>query len=528
MAERKTGKTCPHKRLTLAFRCARCGLPLPFSQRDNYLLSGAYYINRASRRSCRKLIVFLDLDNTLLEAHHRRGSPLPPERVVTVDEALEALERPLREETGDSFLLRYCEAAERYFFDPEDAGLRGIRRWVTAPECDCVICFRPGVFRWLYELQTLADVYISTTGTQDYAALISRLLDPRKLYILSIFARETADSVGDKTVAQGICGEVMEVTPEMDAQKGGHILYKGANRHIGSDKALYSVAIDDSSTPWAGAACAFLKSMDFLYLNPDYAGRCLRQQFPVPTGLGEEEPDAMYCYGDFPLLSLEGNSQERVLLLRDALGAQLRAFSRLVKEMAEAVCPSDGKESMGAAQYLRERSFAYRIFEGCVFYIPRLGNGECRLDPTGKWVLEVRWPSRVEAGTEAPIDFRVRVILAFGGRVAHEYGEEVSHVLYRSSTARATWEHCKGRLARVPDSLPTAKRLLAYGDLPSSGSEQSHSSPTSSLAVVSQDWLLLSTHLYCRQPEGPYTAEFIQLVSLRGEGEGKDEGGGEK
>ncbi|TNJ27837.1 NLI interacting factor-like phosphatase [Giardia muris] len=508
MPGRISGKPCPHKRLTLAFRCARCGLPLPLSQRENYLLSGAYYVSRASRRASKKLIVFLDLDNTLLEAHHRRNSPLPPERVVTVDEAREALEQPLRDESGDSFLRQYCDAAEKYFFDPEDPELRGIRRWVVAPECDCAICFRPGVFRWLYLLQTLADVYISTTGTQDYAALISRIIDPRRLYVLSIFARETADSVGDKTIAQSVCGEVLEVKAETETQKGSNILYKGANRHIGSDKALYSVVIDDSSTPWAGTTCAFLKSLDFIYLNPDYAGRCLRQQFPLPTGLGEDEPEALYCYGDFPLLSLDGNPRERVLLLRDALEAQLRAFSNLVKEMAEAVCPVDGKEPMGAAQYLRERSRAYHIFEGCTFYIPRLGNGDCRLDPTGKQVLEVRWPSRVETGVEAPIDFRVRVILAFGGKVAHEYGEDVSHVLYRPSNARATWEHCKGRLTKNPDTLPTNKRLLAYGDASSPG-------PAQGLAVVSQDWLLLSTHLYCRQPEDPYTAEFLRLVSLR-------------
>lgn len=177
-----------------------------------------------------------------------------------------------KSEYREAFLDVYLAEAEDFFCGCPERGLQPTA--VEVQGLRMTIMFRPGIFRFFLKTYKTVAIIISTLGTQEYAQQVIKMIDPQRMLVYELLDRKLANRHGDASAEvthddeggavinfEGECGNLAD---QHLSDLDNHIM-KGVNRFLGGIQLLIdnSIAIDNSSVPWRGTKCGFLKSFDF-------------------------------------------------------------------------------------------------------------------------------------------------------------------------------------------------------------------------------------------------------------------------
>lgn len=569
-------RQCGHDLVAMqSLACTRCGQKLPHAEIVmHYQYRDGKFVKRANCLQqykdavikSKKLILFLDIDNTILYALGDIKAQIPQnmKQINSVHLATHHAFRMSRDiiskrtsyasksEYREAFLEAYLTEAEDFFCGSLERGLQPTA--VEVQNLRMTIVFRPGIFNFFRQTYKTVAIIISTLGTQEYAQQVIKIIDPQRMLVYELLDRKFADRHGDSN------GEVMH-TDEGDAlisfdhnnnrsikhdiaDMNDHVM-KGVNRFLGNIPFLIdnSIAIDNSSAPWRGTKCGFLKSFDFFIANSwdcyNYTGQ--QQIYPLES---LTKVITGYYKNNFTFMAQRSKAAYDHRFCAFSV-AQLRSFRSIISHIQSSM--HDTKSELMnklPCQSAQEavKLILSKILAGCVIYIPFLSNA-ADLAIDNSYIVAAQWKHK----TELLMDFRVELICLLGGRVAMTFDSEVTHVLV--SEDGSSWEKsymkCAHLLLRCkPDDVTSDTLKTALGDwtdlqICNDDANDQHTSelfvvpdtfacyepdiieqtPTSSFPfhTVTQNWLLTSALLYRRQSELFYTRVFLArgLLSLQ-------------
>lgn len=515
----------------------------------------------------KKLILFLDIDNTILYAwgNIKGQTPQNIQQINSVHLSTHHAFRMSRDivskrtsyasksEYREAFLDAYLTEAEDFFCGAPEHGLQP-----TAVEIQglrMTIMFRPGVFNFFRQTYKIVAIIISTLGTQEYAQQVIKIIDPQRMLVYELLDRKLADRHGDSSseVMHSDEGDAL-ISFESDhngsdnktpSDMNDHIM-KGVNRFLGGIPLLVdnSIAIDNSSAPWRGTKCGFLKSFDFYIANNWDCFNYMWQQQVYPLESLTKSIRG-YCKNSFTFLAQRSKEAYDHRFYTFSV-AQLLSFRNMLYHIQSSMHRSTPEQTRRLpCQSTQEavKIILSKILEGCTIYIPFLSNA-ADLGVEGSYIVAAQWKNK----KDVLLDFRVELIRLLGGRVAMSFDKEVTHVLVSEdgSSWEKSYEKCAHLLLRCKQDEVTPDALkAAIGDWTDMQvhNDDAASQHTPELFIVpdrfipyeaevvdeactsifpfhavTQNWLLTSALLYRRQSELFYTRYFLArgLLALQG------------
>ncbi|KAE8301516.1 NLI interacting factor-like phosphatase [Giardia duodenalis] len=561
-------RPCSHDLVAMqSLACIRCGQKLPhaevvmhyqyrdgkFIRRENWLQQYKDAVLKS-----KKLILFLDIDNTILYAWGSvKGQPLQNiQRINSVNLSAHHAFRMSRDivskrasyasksEYREAFLDVYLAEAEDFFCGCPERGLQPTA--VEVQGLRMTIMFRPGIFRFFLKTYKTVAIIISTLGTQEYAQQVIKMIDPQRMLVYELLDRKLANRHGDASAEvthddeggavinfEGECGNLAD---QHLSDLDNHIM-KGVNRFLGGIQLLIdnSIAIDNSSVPWRGTKCGFLKSFDFYVANGLDCFNYMWQQQVYPLESLTKVVTG-YCKNDFTFLAQRNKPVYDHRFYTFSV-AQLHSFKNILRYIQSSMHPEEFKQTdVLQCQSAREavEEIMGKVLRGCVIYIPFLPNA-ADLVTEGPYIVAAQWKRK----TETLMDFRVELIHLLGGRVAMTFDNEVTHVLVSESGSlwKKSYAKCAHLLLRCnPDEVSPGLVKAALGDwtdiqIRGNGTGDQDTSelfivPDTFMCydpgeinqtctsvfpfhAVTQNWLMTSALLYRRQSELFYTRCFL-------------------
>jgi len=378
------------------------------------------------------------------------------------------------------------------------------------------VSFRPGIFHFLLVTRRTVVIYISTVGTKAYADAVLAILDPLRVIVKRVFAREdnaqktvgemehvltttedratgsqpggTGALVGDDALTFVPLGADSSLDGSLQqAYEEERLHFKGVLRFLGGDSELVkrTAIFDNSSLPWSGSAGirGFIPSIDYfspkvVRERPTSWGWLRGALSPLPELLSAGRAwykENSYKSKDYfmALFSSPGKraSETRHAVTSCLAAEQMESLRRILEE-ARSKGVADIQEYIGQIKQ--------SLFSGCVFFIPSLSREEITRyeegDDQQRYIEQVGRRFTPHGSTQgAPglqgtqelslVDLRVLTIRQFGGKVVASYGSDVTHVLlgdgdrevYQSFVPECAPESGDGLLCRLC-------YFLRYGD----------------------------------------------------------------
>lgn len=561
-------RSCGHDLVAMqSLACTRCGQKLPHAEVViHYQYRDGKFVKRANCLQqykdavvkSKKLILFLDIDNTILYAWSNPKGQTPPniQRISStslVSHHAFRMSRDIiskrtsyasRSEYREAYLEAYLAEAEDFFCGSPERGLEPTA--VEVQELQMTIMFRPGIFQFFLQTYKTVAIIISTLGTQEYAQQVIRIIDPQRMLVYELLDRKLADRHGDSNTEVAhdddsgaiisFEGEHSNLVSQNFSDLDNHIM-KGVNRFLGGISLLIdnSIAIDNSSAPWRGTKCGFLKSFDFYVANSWDSSSYMWQQQVYPV---ESLTKVIrgYCKNDFTFLVHRSNPAYKHRFYNFSI-AQLLSFENILHHIQSSMhCTEPEPVNRLQCQSAREavEEIMGQVLKGCLIYIPFLPNA-ADLVTEGPYIVAAQWKHTV--GTL--LDFRVELIRLLGGRVAVTFNKEVTHVLVSESGSswKKSYAKCAHLLLQCKPAEVSPERVKAVlGDwthLQTCGDSVTDQEISELFVVpdaftcyepgivekgctsvfpfhaVTQNWLMTSALLYRRQNELFYTHYFL-------------------